>query len=673
VLLADDVGLGKTVQAGLIVAELRARGVADRVLVITPAGLRDQWANELLARFGIASQVLDVRTLRGLLAAHPVGVNPWNTVPVAIVSVDFIKRPEVLAAAAACQWDVVIVDEAHGVAGDSERHAAVSALAARASFVVLLTATPHSGDRRTFVALCGIGRQREEQLLVFRRSRQEVRSGAVRRIHRLHVRRRDGEIRMHNLLLRFSREVRRHHGGRLDKDCWLALSVLHKRALSSAHSLALSVNRRLAGLSSTLAQEDDQQRLPLGDAAGELTGADEAPEWSPLLHLPDVVRERHLLGALARAASNASRHESKIAALARLLRRVREPAIVFTEYRDTLLYLDASLQVPAAVLHGGMAANERRSSLDRFARGEVRLLLATDAAGEGLNLQLTCRLVVNLELPWNPSRLEQRIGRVDRIGQRRTVHVVHLIARPSAETDILHRLRRRVAVARFDVGGPDPLGANEPDGLAHDARVEVEAAVEDGAPRLHIPALADEAGLEATRTAAARRFMRAGDANATAEAQSVGPLIATTRHNRTRVTLAGRALLIWLIVAEDGAGRHVGSTIVAGLADEWKAFSQPDVRRVIEQAAQPWRRRLGDLHEAFFAMCLARERRIGPAGDTTLVSQPGLFDRRSERTRLASAIARESDARNRQERIAVLERARSVSFLPPQLILVLTP
>jgi len=112
VLLADDVGLGKTIQAGLIMSELRALGAADRILIITPAGLRDQWVHELSARFNIEAAVLDVRAVRRSIATLPVGVNPWQTVPVAIASVDFIKQTEVLAAAAACRWDAIVVDEA---------------------------------------------------------------------------------------------------------------------------------------------------------------------------------------------------------------------------------------------------------------------------------------------------------------------------------------------------------------------------------------------------------------------------------------------------------------------------------------------------------------------------------------------------------------------------------
>ena len=157
VLLADEVGLGKTIQAGLAIAELRTRGAADRVLIITPAGLREQWAGELSERFNLQADVVDFRAVARRMAALPYGVNPWTTWPIAIVSVDYVKRADVLPAVAACAWDVIVVDEAHGLAGDSDRHEAVAALAARAPYVVLLTATPHNGDVRAFRSLCAIG------------------------------------------------------------------------------------------------------------------------------------------------------------------------------------------------------------------------------------------------------------------------------------------------------------------------------------------------------------------------------------------------------------------------------------------------------------------------------------------------------------------------------------
>ncbi|MGB7217825.1 MAG: helicase-related protein, partial [Vicinamibacterales bacterium] len=496
VLLADAVGLGKTIQAGLIVSELRTLGAADRVLILTPAGLRDQWARELAERFDLHATILDARSVARSVATLPVGVNPWRMASVAIASIDYVKRPDVLTSVAACRSDVLIVDEAHGVAGDSDRHAAVAALASRSPFVVLLTATPHSGDRDAFRTLCRLGAvdahavdthlwgppsggpielkpdptgQRpttDDQLLVFRRTQADVRLGTARRIHRLLVRPSAAEARMHELLARFSLTVQREHGttrpgSPANPGLWLALSVLHKRALSSAWSLQRSVERRLAALASADHDGGDhegQLPLPFDEAAGEFSAADQPPPWSSALTLRDASHERQMLAELAAAATAAARRETKMGALGRLLRRIDEPAIVFTEYRDTLMHLRASIEGRASVLHGGLTRRERLEAIDEFTHGTSTVLLATDAAAEGLNLHHGCRSVINLELPWNPMRLEQRIGRVDRIGQTRTVHAFHLIAAGSSEPRILARLQRRLARAQADIGAPDPLG-----------------------------------------------------------------------------------------------------------------------------------------------------------------------------------------------------------------------
>ncbi len=205
----------------------------------------------------------------------------------------------------------------------------------------------------------------------------------------------------------------------------------------------------------------EQLPLPIGDPFGERVHEDEAPSWPAGLGLADARREQRLLGHLADAARQASLHETKLAAIRRLLRRANEPAIVFTEYRDTLLHISRGVDRPALVLHGGLSTDERAVVLSRFSSGAIPLLLATDAAAEGLNLQRASRLVVNLELPWNPMRLEQRIGRVDRIGQTRRVHAFHLVAGETGEAGILDRLRARLARARSDIGAPDPLGAEE--------------------------------------------------------------------------------------------------------------------------------------------------------------------------------------------------------------------
>jgi superfamily II DNA or RNA helicase len=461
-LLADEVGLGKTIQAGLVAAELLELGACRRILVITPAGLRDQWALELSGRFGIAAAVVDGPLLRRAATELPIGLSPWLTLPVAIASVDYVKRPEVLPAVSACMWELVVVDEAHGVAGDSDRRAAVHALAARASYVLLLTATPHNGDAHAFRSLCGIGAVDDTPLVVFRRTRGAVGAGVRRRVHLLRVRASGDERRMHAVLAGYGNALhaeRVRHGRAVPL---LALAVLHKRAFSSAWSLAASIERRLA----VLADPDhempgEQLALPLTDPSGDLLTGDEPPAWPHDLQFADAALERRRLIALLSAARGAAGRETKLVRLDTLLRRVREPAIVFTEYRDTLAHVVGRLKRPAIVLHGGLRRDERVAALDAFAAAPHALLLATDAAAEGLNLHEHCRLVVNLELPWNPMRLEQRIGRVDRIGQRRTVHAIHLVAADTGEARVADRLRARLSAAAAEVGTPDPLDGDE--------------------------------------------------------------------------------------------------------------------------------------------------------------------------------------------------------------------
>jgi len=460
-LLADEVGLGKTIQAGLVASELLTRGVIERVLVLTPAGLREQWLQELADRFAIDARGVDGPFLRHLAATLPIGVNPWRTLATAVASIDYVKRPEVFPAVASCRWDLVILDEAHACAADSDRRVAAHALAAAAPYVLLLSATPHNGDRESFDALCAIGvGPAESPLLVFHRTRTDAGIGTARRIHIVRVRPSRDEGRMHAMLARYADAVRADQHAR-GVDVWLALSVLHKRALSSAWSLARSLERRLAALSAESEILSTQIALPLGDRQGELIAADEAPVWPADLRLSDPARERRLLTALHQSARAASTGETKIARLATLLRRAGQSAVVFTEYRDTLLHVRQSLARPARVLHGGLTRDERSEVLESFTRDPYGLLLATDAAAEGLNLHHHCRLVVNLELPWNPMRLEQRIGRVDRIGQRRTVHAFHLIAGGTGEERLLARLRARVQTAKADIGAPDPFEDEE--------------------------------------------------------------------------------------------------------------------------------------------------------------------------------------------------------------------
>src|SRR5439155_4433064 len=204
---------------------------------------------------------------------------------------------------------------------------------------------------------------------------------------------------------------------------------------------------------------------------------------------------------------------------------------------------------------------ERTAALAAFASGTRRVLLTTDTAGEGLNLHHACRVVINLELPWNPMRLEQRIGRVDRIGQRRTVHAFHLIARNTGETQILERLRIRLTRAKADFGAPDPLGS-DPERAVRFLLIDgVDSDNSSPAPGGLIemvrpePRLAEAAAAEVVRLEESRRLIRNGDEAAMALVEGFGPAISISHRWRTRSSLTGRVILLYRVSGEDGFGR----------------------------------------------------------------------------------------------------------------------
>ena len=476
ILIADEVGLGKTVQAGLVISEMLRRRPAAHVLVVTPAALRDQWRDELRDRLTLDGCVIDSPMLAR--QTWPSMGNPWAAHPIVITSLDYVKRPEVLRSLEALVWDVVVFDEAHAIAGRSDRATAARGLAERARTVLLLTATPHSGDDEAFARLCATGDLGHEfALLTFRRTRRDVGLATQRRTTVLRVRPTLPENAMHRAVVSYARLVCAQKGAASAGARFVA-AILCRRACSSAASLARSVERRLA-LLVRIDEHVTQPLLPFDD--GEV--GDEEPDAilsTPGLH--DDTEERQTLERLLDLARRAALDESKIRAIARWLRRARQPAIVFTEYRDTLATLARAVSMHDPVLlHGGLTAAERHEAAASFNSGGSSVLLATDAASEGLNLHRRCRLVINLELPWTPVRLEQRIGRVDRIGQTRRVHAVHLVASGTTEEDSVARLGVRSTRIASAVDGIHPV-ADSVDGVT--TRTDLRSIAEAEAARL---------------------------------------------------------------------------------------------------------------------------------------------------------------------------------------------
>lgn len=662
-LLADAVGLGKTIQAGLMIAETLARRPDARALVIAPAGLCDQWCGELRRRFGLEPAMFDAAGIARLAAQLPADVNPWAAQPIAITSIDYVKRPETARALEALTWDVLVFDEAHNLTGRSDRAAAAALLADRARVLVLLTATPHSGDEAAFTRLCGLGNPGDgEPLVVFRRTRGDAALAGSRRAPLLRVRPTPAETAMHAALMEYVRLVWTESDG----GARLVASVLARRGCSSATSLAQSVERRLALLGDHGAHGHVQATLPYGDA--------EDAEPDVLLGVPglrDPVDERARLEVLLRLARAAAHGESKIAALRRLLSRTGEPAVVFTEYRDTLQQVAAALAGYSTVdLHGGQTPRERAEALRRFTTGSARLLLATDAGSEGLNLHYRCRLVINLELPWTPLRLEQRAGRVDRIGQARRVHIVHLVAAGTCEEATLARLIERLHRSRGTLSAFDPVPGERQ--VAESVLADRPLAPDRHGAALPPGTLTIDLRHDAAAEAAWIRQARALAAG-TAGAGASGRPVVTHVRSRSRRTAPPRGVWLFRVAFVSGHGHLMWESLVplagdlTGLRGQPAAMrraaldpSHPAIQRILRRTGAE---RLGALQaplddalrrwyvreRALMSAIRARHARLS-AG----LVQRGLFDGRTDRLAAAQAALLDRALAQSQERLADL-------------------
>ena len=656
ILIADEVGLGKTIQAGLIISEQLARRPDARALVVAPAGLRDQWQAELRDRFALDSTLLDSTSIARHMAHGP--DNPWSVPGIVVTSLDYVKRPEVVRALEALIWDVLVFDEAHALAGRSDRATVASLLARRARTVLLLTATPHSGDDEGFARMVSIGDfSNQFPLLGFRRTRQDVGLTSSRRTVSIRVRPTSHESEMHAALTAYVHLVSAQHVA-VASGVHLAMMVLMRRARSSAWSLRRSLETRLRLLGTGDRQDLLQIPLPFAFAGDD----DEPVAELSCPGLADREEERQWLERVLALSRVAEQRESKFAALGRLLRRTREPAIVFTEYRDTLHRLDEYLGELAPVqLHGGLTAGERQEVLGRFVAGEARLLLATDAASEGLNLHHRCRLVINLELPWTPVRLEQRIGRVERLGQTRRVHAVHLLATGTAEEESIPAFMARQRHVAGVVGGirPDPPGQQVlPRGVL----------VAD----LRTAAIAEAGRLERSRALA--RGIHAAPAD--------GRPCVTVSHRRAR------PLNHWVyrLVFEDGESQPLWDTVI-GIADgksdtprqsrglrAWLASFDDLVEPFLTLASEAM---LGSLRSALHepqSLAVRREQAIADdieqqrARLASSLLQPGLFDRRAERAAAAQNATLDEALERCRLRLTELDRQHRITATRPRLV-----
>jgi superfamily II DNA or RNA helicase len=652
VLLADSVGLGKTIQAGLVVAELQRREPALRALIVVPSALRRQWRDELRAHFAIDATAADATALQEIARASPRSWTPWEGAGVWIASIDYLKQPHVLRDAARRVWDLLVVDEAHGVCGDSERHAAADVLARVARRVLLLSATPHSGREPGFQRLLHLGAlpREDDGMRVFRRTRADVDMTSDRRVRWHRVVLSIDETRALDALADFER-VAASRGARPEGR--LLVSVFRKRALSTMTALVRSVERRMGWLDARLLGACDswaQGRLVFEDADDDMSG-DERSALTADIGLSDTV-ERTWLRRIRAIAARAAPGDSRIRRVLTFVRRAREPVAVFTEFRDSLAVLHSRLSTSRAtsVLHGALPLDEQQRQIDRFLSGGSIVLLATDVASQGLNLQSACRCVLNLELPWNPARLEQRAGRVDRIGQRRRVHVGLFAARHAAEDDLRARL----------------------DARARDAA----AGINQTEVRLKPDTTTVVARLAARRIGERRRLARHWRGPAAGGRPFIAALDALPFLKRLA---SGQPLFVFSIAFLDGTGDVIERHLVCVRGPRWRALDPLVIaaaRASVTQRLAARRRRLRVSRQREETRWSTIDRAIAAgmlARAATGEVQPGLFDRRA----LAEAAAAVTDLVEIESwlahRLAALKDAACVTDSAPVLLAILHP
>lgn len=522
-LLADEVGLGKTIEAGLILRELRLCGLVRRALVVAPTGLVRQWESELLTHFGEPFRVVtsdEVKALRGLALPPEIGaalgpsrsaLTVWSTFDRVICSLDAVEpiegrrgwsreqvtsynreRFEDLIGA---NWDLVIVDEAHRLAGatdDVARYRLGQGLAGAAPYLLLLSATPHQGktdgfhrlmsllDPEDFPDEASITRERIHPYVIRTEKRQAIdargqplfRPRFTRLLAIVWDERHRRQQVLYDAVTDYVREgynqalrERRNYVGFL-------LLLMQRLVTSSTRAVRVALERRLEALGL-----DNDSMSSGGEVAPESSlsivgeGAlpdpddpDSSEQINVLLaaRVSALANERNEVGRLldlARAAEEAGPDAKAEALLAQLYQLQRDEVnpdvkvLDFTEFVPTQEMLRDFLVergFPTVCLNGAQDVTERRQVQDQFAR-EAQVLVSTDAGGEGLNLQFS-HVVVNYDIPWNPMRLEQRIGRVDRIGQTHPVQALNLVLADSVEHRVQEVLADKLSVILREFG-----------------------------------------------------------------------------------------------------------------------------------------------------------------------------------------------------------------------------
>lgn len=497
-LLADDPGAGKTIMAGMLIRELIARHSIERVLILVPPLVLKQWQDELKEKFNLDFVIIGRYALRAKRS------NPFLENNLCLTSMYWAAKDEIKPFVCEGSYDIVIVDEAHKMAaythGKVRRRIARTKLYQLGEILMrktrnclLLTATPHKGDMENFRHLLSLLDRDiftnipSEQTLreksnpfIIRRLKENLKNFdgtpifPKRTTKTIEYHLSDNELELYRAVTEYVRHYFNRAMSKGNNSVAFAMMLLQRRLSSSLEAVHLSLERRRNKLEQLLAATLEErkkyyrqlQKLSFEDYEDETLAEQQKIEERIeeaffAIDLEELSTELEALDHLLALSSRLRRStiERKYQELEKTLFGInglmqsKEKILVFTEATDTLRYLERKLleRVPkVAMIHGQMSMEERHRQIESF-KNDCQIMLATDAGGESINLHF-CNQLINYDIPWNPNKLEQRMGRIHRIGQRNEVFIFNLVAANTIEGDVLLRLLRKMEQMREDLG-----------------------------------------------------------------------------------------------------------------------------------------------------------------------------------------------------------------------------
>ena len=432
-LLADEVGLGKTIEAGLILKEYLLRGMAKKVLILTPASLITQWQQELKTKFDLSFK-------------NHLEINDWDDSDLIIASLDTAKSQKNQNTVQQIKYDLLIVDEAHKLKNKKTKNwKFVNAISTK--YLLMLTATPIQNDMIELFNLISI--LKPGHLSTVQKFKDDFLAERDKRLPKNSVKLRQmlSEImirhRRADTLIKFPQRYVHTHSIDLNPDeaeLYRELTdFIRKRYFTlPTHKNPRGINRLTLILLQKLMGSSTQA---LAKALGKMISSN--------FYKDDFDQSLKKLYDMARNI----KHSRKGQVLMEIVRSLNEKVIIFTQFRGTQDYIVKMLQdegYSVAIFNGQLSQAEKDRCIEDF-RGEKQILVSTESGGEGRNLQF-CKVLVNFDLPWNPMRIEQRIGRIHRLGQNEDVHIINLSAKDTIESYVLELLDKKINLFRLIIG-----------------------------------------------------------------------------------------------------------------------------------------------------------------------------------------------------------------------------